>query len=75
MDYKAQVFSKNACFLRCQYGRNGLIVYCENIYKDYGGKKVDFFLLLESEEHTRRENKPKCASERAAANLVWKSAV
>lgn len=61
-------------------GFSGLIVYGENIYKEYNNKKkqkktILILLLFETEKQSWGENIPKSASERAAAILVWKSAV
>lgn len=59
-------------------GFSGLIVYGENIYKEYNEwtkKTILILLLFETEKQSWGENIPKSASERAAAILVWKSAV
>ena len=74
-DFKAQPFSKNACFLRFQYSLNGLIVYGENIYKEYNRKKTINFVAAWIWKTKLKRKIPKSASERAAAILVWKSAV
>ena len=57
-------------------GFSGLIVYGENIYKEYNKwKRIIILLLFETKKQSWGGNIPKSASERAAAILVWKSAV
>ena len=57
--FKAQPFSKNACFLRFRYSLNGLIVYGENIYKEYNRKEKTLLILslFETEKQSWREKK------------------
>lgn len=56
-------------------GFSGLIVYGENIYKEYNRKKIINFVAVWNWKQSWGKNIPKSASERAAAILVWKSAV
>lgn len=59
-DFKAQPFSKNACFLRFQYSLNGLIVYGENIYKEYNKKNINFVAAWIWKTKLKRKYPKKC---------------
>lgn len=62
-------------------GFSGLIIYGENIYKDYNRKNIDFVAVWNSKKQqswggkrqNKQKNPQKSASERAAAILVYEN--